>query len=230
MPEMSFALAARLDLPVAPSARAASSASRAFCAMNAAAEVSSWTSVCVRGRSTSATSPACMTTRPQSLSLTKSTMRGSVKPVTSLTMEAPTRTAALATSTWRVSIDTTAPALASACTTGSTRRASVSGSTGVKPGRVDSPPTSMISAPSSSILRPCAIAASVSRCSPPSLKESGVTLRTPMMRGRSNFSSYFPQRQTLESRAMRILSKQTNSFYCIQPTRFTLRECRGARG
>ena len=50
-----------------------------------------------------------------------------------------------------------------------------------------------------------------------------------MMRGRSNFSSYFPQRQTLESRAMRILSKQTNSFYCIQTIRFTLRECRDAQ-
>ena len=49
------------------------------------------------------------------------------------------------------------------------------------------------------ILRPYAMAASVSMCSPPSLKESGVTLRTPMMRGRSNLSSYFPQRQTLVS-------------------------------
>ena len=136
---------------------------------------------------------------PQVLVFTKSTILGSVNPVTSFTMEAPQRTAALATSTWRVSMETTAPSLASARTTGSTRRASSSGSTGVKPGRVDSPPTSMMSAPSSSILRPCSIAASASKCSPPSLNESGVTLRTPMMRGRSNRSSYLPQRQTLES-------------------------------
>ena len=117
-------------------------------------------------------------------------------------------------------MDTIAPARASALTTGRTRCASVSGSTGVKPGRVDSPPTSMMSAPSSSILRPWAMAASASRCSPPSLNESGVTFRTPMMRGRSNLSSYLPQRQTLESRAMRILSRTNNSFYCIQLPRF----------
>ena len=70
-----------------------------------------------------------------------------------------------------------APSLASARTTGSTRRASSSGLTGVKPGRhvdVDSPPTSMMSAPASSIARPYSIAASWSKCSPPSLNESGV--------------------------------------------------------
>ena len=99
---------------------------------------------------------------PQSLEVTNSTILGSVKPVTSLTMEAPTRTAAFATSTWRVSMETMAPFCASARTTGSTRFASSSALTGVKPGRVDSPPTSMISAPSSSIFRPCAMAASVS--------------------------------------------------------------------
>ena len=139
---------------------------------------------------------------PQSLPLTNSTMRGSVKPVTSLTMEAPTRTAAFATSTWRVSMETMAPFLASARTTGRTRRASSSGFTGVKPGRVDSPPTSMMSAPASSISRPWAMAVSASKCSPPSLKESGVTLRTPMMRGRSNLSSNLPQRHVLVSCAM----------------------------
>ena len=55
---------------------------------------------------------------------------------------------------------------------------SSSGLTGVKPGRVDSPPTSMMSAPASSIARPYSMAASGSKCSPPSLNESGVTLRT----------------------------------------------------
>ena len=140
-----------------------------------------------------------MTTTPQLLVVTKSSILGSVKPVTSFTMEAPTRTAALATSTWRVSTETIAPCWASARITGSTRLASSSAETGVKPGRVDSPPTSMMSAPESSMARPCAMAASVSMCSPPSLKESGVTFSTPMMRGRSNLSSYFPQRQTLVS-------------------------------
>ena len=198
MPFVSFCFPRR---PVVP-CLAASAASRAFSAIKAAAEVSSCTAVCVRTGSESPTSPACITITPQSDSLTKSTMRGSVKPVTSFTIEAPTRTAALATSTWRVSIETMAPAWARARTTGSTRLASSSGVTGVKPGRVDSPPTSMMSAPSSSICRPCLMATSGSTLSPPSLNESGVTLSTPMMRGRSNFNSYFPQRQTLESRAI----------------------------
>ena len=129
-----------------------SAASRAISATKAAAEVSSCTVAWVRVGS--ASSPACITMTPQLQVLTKSTMRGSVKPVTSLTTEAPQRTAALATSTWRVSMETIAPSFASARTTGSTRRASSSGSTGVNPGRVDSPPTSMISAPALSISRP----------------------------------------------------------------------------
>ena len=164
-------------------------------------------------------SPACMMITPQLLSLTNSTILGSVKPVTSFTIEAPTRTAALATSTCRVSIDTMAPFCASARTTGSTRRASSSALTGVKPGRVDSPPTSMMSAPSSSICRPYAMAASASKCSPPSLKLSGVTLRTPMMRGRSNLSSNLPQRHVFESFAMSTLSCAYSSPYCIQTER-----------
>ena len=184
---------------------ASAAASRAFSATNAAAEVSSCTVACVRVGA--ATSPACITMTPQVLVATNSTILGSVKPVTSLTIEAPQRTAALATATWRVSIETMAPSLASARTTGSTRRASSSGLTGVNPGRVDSPPTSMMSAPASSIARPYSMAASGSKCSPPSLNESGVTLRTPMMRGRSKLSSYFPHRHVLLSFAMNILLK-----------------------
>ena len=136
---------------------------------------------------------------PQVLDCTKSTILGSVKPVTSFTIDAPTRTAAFATSTWRVSMDTIAPFCASARTTGRTRRASSSASTGWNPGRVDSPPTSMMSAPASSIATPWAIAASASKCSPPSLNESGVTLSTPIMRGRSNVRVYFPQLHALMS-------------------------------
>ena len=76
---------------------ASAAASRAFSATNAAAEVSSCTVACVRAGA--ATSPACITMTPQALVLTNSTILGSVKPVTSLTIEAPQRTAALATAT-----------------------------------------------------------------------------------------------------------------------------------
>ena len=69
---------------------------------------------------------------------------------TSLIREAPAPTAASATSSLVVSIDTrTWPARAS--TTGITRRSSSSVGTGSAPGRVDSPPTSTRSAPSSII-------------------------------------------------------------------------------
>ena len=137
-----------------------------------------------------------MTRQPQSDSAATSTIFGSVKPVTSLMMAAPRRTQIFATSAWRVSTDTTAPSATSARTTGTIRRASSSLDTGRCPGRVDSPPTSMMSAPSSSILRAWATAASASRFSPPSEKESGVTLSTPMTRGRARLISCFPHRQT----------------------------------
>ena len=68
--------------------------------------------------------------------------------VTSLTIVAPARSAAAATTALLVSMLTgTAPSAASASTTGSTRRSSSSGATGSAPGRVDSPPTSRRSAP-----------------------------------------------------------------------------------
>src|SRR5215210_1083186 len=67
--------------------------------------------------------------------------------------------------------------------TGTTRRASSSGGIGSEPGRVDSPPTSIIRAPSSSMAVAWATATSGSRKSPPSEKESGVTLRTPIRTG-----------------------------------------------
>ena len=57
---------------------------------------------------------------------------------------------------------------------------------GAAPGRVNSPPTSRISAPASLSARPCSMAAASSAKSPPSEKLSGVTLTTPMMRGRSS--------------------------------------------
>src|SRR5262249_34891020 len=65
-------------------------------------------------------------------------------------------------------------------TTGTTRASSSSTETSSAPGRVDSPPTSRISAPCSASCKPWAIAASASRKRPPSEKESGVTLTTPI--------------------------------------------------
>jgi len=99
-----------------------------------------------------------------------------------------------------VSIETVAPAAARRSITGSTRRSSSSTGTSPAPGRVDSPPTSSRSAPSSTILSACATAAPVSACAPPSENESGVTLSTPMMNVRSpSFSS-------------RVFSFQTNGL------------------
>ena len=76
-------------------------------------------------------------------------------------------------------------ALANSRTTGMTRAISSSGGTGDAPGRVDSPPTSKISAPASSMAWPAAIAALASKCRPPSEKLSGVMLRIPITRGRN---------------------------------------------
>ena len=73
------------------------------------------------------------------------------------------------------------PSLASRSITGTTRRSSSSSATGSAPGRVDSPPTSRMSAPSAASRSPCSTAASASRNSPPSENESGVTLTTPMI-------------------------------------------------
>ena len=54
----------------------------------------------------------------------------------------------------------------------------------VAPGRVDSPPTSTMSAPAAASANPRSIAASRSSQRPPSLNESGVTLSTPITTGR----------------------------------------------
>ncbi len=51
------------------------------------------------------------------------------------------------------------------------------------PGRVDSPPTSTTAAPAAAMARPCSTAAAWSSHRPPSEKESGVTLRTPITSG-----------------------------------------------
>ena len=59
------------------------------------------------------------------------------------------------------------------CSAAATRRA---------PGRVDSPPTSMMSAPSCCICNACSTARSARSKRPPSENESGVTLRIPITR------------------------------------------------
>ena len=64
-----------------------------------------------------------------------------------------------------------------------TRAHSSSRLTGSPPGRVDSPPMSRMSAPSSAICRACACAANRVSCAPPSEKESGVTFKMPMISG-----------------------------------------------
>ena len=66
-----------------------------------------------------------------------------------------------------------------------TRAISASGGTGSAPGRVDSPPISRISAPACSMAWPAAIAASASKCRPPSEKLSGVMFRMPITSGRA---------------------------------------------
>src|SRR5215210_4920684 len=135
----------------------------------------------------------CMRQHSSPRSATRPTIPGSPRrAVTSLTNEAPASTAASATGRLWVSIEIRAarsPA-ASRSITGSTRRSSSAAETGAAPGssgpltpggRVDSPPMSTRSAPSEARRRACATAASGSTNRPPSEKESGVTLTTPMI-------------------------------------------------
>ena len=79
---------------------------------------------------------------------TSSAMPGSMlRPEMSLMTAAPAFSAASAVETWVVSMLTSAPAFTRAAMTGTTRRCSSAGLTSSAPGRVDSPPTSMMSAP-----------------------------------------------------------------------------------
>ncbi len=90
----------------------------------------------------------CMSTQGAPVAAATFAMSGSARPPdTSLMMCAPASIAAAATAARVVSTDSTSPSAASVLTTGSTRANSVSASTRSEPGRVDSPPTSMTSAP-----------------------------------------------------------------------------------
>lgn len=132
----------------------------------------------------------CITTKGTCAAATDGTMSGSARPpLTSLTSTAPASTARRATDARIVSTETTTPCEARPRTTGTTRRSSSSSSTRVAPGRVDSPPTSTRSAPWAASSRPCSTAAAVSNQRPPSEKESGVTLTTPMTAQRSHSGS-----------------------------------------
>ena len=98
--------------------------------------------------------------------------------------------AARATSAFRVSTEIgPTPRSTSPATTGTTRAISSFTGTGAAPGRVDSPPMSMISAPLAAIAAPSAMAFAGSSRRPPSKKESGVTLTMPMINVRRANSS-----------------------------------------
>src|SRR5262245_13416280 len=130
----------------------------------------------------------CMRQRYASASATTPASSGSPRSeVTSFTSSAPIASARRATAAFDVSMETGTPS--SASSTGTTRRSSSSASTPSEPGRVDSPPTSTIAAPSPAIRRAAATAASVAKWAPPSENESGVTFTTPMTDGRGKRSS-----------------------------------------
>src|SRR5215469_2689558 len=104
--------------------------------------------------------------------------------------------AARMTSGLLVSTEMTAVVVArSRSMTGSTRCSSSSRLTGCAPGRVDSPPTSMSAAPSAAMRSPVSTAASTDAKRPPSEKESGVTLSTPITTGRVRSSVRSAQRR-----------------------------------
>src|SRR3989454_9762434 len=132
----------------------------------------------------------CMTTTAARSLAKTATMCGSPSPWTSFTMSARRARALAAISGLYVSIEIRASVLGrSAFRTGSTRRHSSSAETGSAPGRVDSPPTSRISAPSSARWTACATALAGSANRPPSEKESGVTLTMPLTAVWSKVSS-----------------------------------------
>ena len=111
-----------------------------------------------------------------------SAIRGSLRSaVTSFTISAPASAAASATSDLLVSTEMGIRIFPrSFSITGNTRCNSVSAETPSDPGRVDSPPTSIMSAPAASIATACATAASTFKNNPPSEKLSGVTFSTPI--------------------------------------------------
>jgi hypothetical protein len=100
----------------------------------------------------------------------------------SFTIAAPASSARVATFDLEVSIDSGTEILSARVSmTGIVRLSSSSMETGSEPGLVDSQPMSMISAPSSTIRMACSTARVLSKCMPPSEKESGVIFRMPII-------------------------------------------------
>src|SRR5262249_23331706 len=112
------------------------------------------------------------------------------RPHTSLTMAARAASAHAATSAFMVSMETGTPGATTAGTTGARRRipSAIGTATALPYGRVDPAPISSPSAPSAIIRRAWSMAAAGSRKRPPSEKESGVTLSTPITIGRPSAS------------------------------------------
>src|SRR6266849_3166790 len=123
----------------------------------------------------------CMSTTGTPRSAHRARSAGSKRPAeTSFTRSAPSSRARRAIAALVVSTETgTRTAARTARRTGSRRRRSSSAGTGRAPGRVDSPPTSSIAAPSATIRSAAAAARAGSRCWPPSENESGVAFSTP---------------------------------------------------
>ena len=92
----------------------------------------------------------------------------------------PASAAASAVDARIVSTEVRIPSACSAAMTGRTRSASTSAGTRVAPGRVDSAPTSIMSAPSRTSSCAWAIASSAASQRPPSENESSVTLTMPI--------------------------------------------------
>src|SRR5574341_965241 len=144
----------------------------------------------------------CMRHTATGARATASSAAGAPRAVTSFTMAAPATIASAMSAGLRVSTESGTPQPARASRTGSTRRRSSSRATGAAPGRVDSPPMSRMSAPSPISRRACATACSVLAWRPPSEKESGVTLTTPITSGRSSDSLNGPHCRNIKSGAL----------------------------
>ena len=133
----------------------------------------------------------CITTTPQLWAAQTPAISGSASsPLTSLTMSAPATSAASATAALHVSMEISPSHSArNAAITGTVRAVSSAAATGSAPGRVDSPPMSISSAPSAIIWRAWRSALAMSKCVPPSENESGVTFKIPITRARCVRSS-----------------------------------------
>lgn len=126
----------------------------------------------------------CIMTTYASAEAQASAIPSARRPLTSFMMSAPSERHSSATGVLRVSTDTgTSMDGTSSFKTGLSREISSSADTGADPGRVDSAPRSIMSAPCSTMSKACFRASPGSVHSPPSEKESGVTLRMPIIRG-----------------------------------------------